>query len=404
MKTLKKLLFLFLFLGIIFSGITVYYYWQYNLPLVNPLSLLETYIAPTRVKDRLVYGFFPYWNSKYAEKLHISDLTHFAYFAIDLNPDGSINKRVNPKELEPGWNKLNSDAISKVLYQVRFLNHKTVIVVTAMDPDLIESIINNENNKEMALNSILEVYRKFNFNSINIDFEYVGTPNETTQQNFSNFISNLKTRCMVINAGCEVDIDVFADSARKTRLQNLQTLSSIADHIIVMAYDYYRKTSTQAGPVAPLRGACQNFENTNCLEQDINTNLSEISKLVPSTKIILGIPFYGYQWQTVSNDFLSNTFAGTGSLATYQRIMSLFSDPAISSLSANWSSNTLSPYLTFTTDNKNYQIQFENPQSIELKVNLVKSANLGGIAIWALGYEVPYLDIWQPISDYLNNP
>ena len=401
---LKRLFLLFLLLGIVFTGITAYYFWQYNLPLVSPLSLLESYVAPTRQKDKIVYGFFPYWNLKYSDKLHIKDLTHFAYFAIDLNPDGTINKKINSKELEPGWNKLNSDAFGKVLYQVQLLNHKTVITVTAMDPELISSILNNESNKEMALNSILEVYRKFNFNSINVDFEYVGTPDQTTRTNFTGFVSSLKARCMIINAQCEIDVDVFADTAAKVRLHDLKALSQVVDHVIVMAYDYYRKSSTQAGPVAPLRGACsENNRAGNCLEQDINTNLTQITQLVPSTKIILGIPFYGYEWQTATSEFMSNTYARSGSLATYQRIMSLFSDETISSLSANWSTSTLSPYLTYTQDDKFFQIYFDDPQSIGLKVDLVKSANLGGIAIWAIGYEVPYLDIWQPLSDYLND-
>lgn len=401
----KRVLFFFFILGIIFTVVTGYYFWRYNLPLVSPLSLLETFVSTPHQKDRIVYGFFPYWNIKYADKLHISDLTHFAYFAIDLNQDGSINKKVNPKELEPGWNQLNSTSFSKILYQVHLLNRKTVITVTAMDPDTIESILNSSDYQETAINSILDVYRSFSFNSINVDFEYVGTPSNATRNNFTNFITKLKNRCITINTTCEIDVDVFADSAAKVRLQDLKPLSQTVDHIIVMAYDYYRKNSNQAGPVAPLRGACQEQTVTNnCLEQDINTNLSQITMLVPSPKIILGVPFYGYQWQTTSNDFLANTYDHTGSLATYQRIMSLFSDPTVSSLSANWSTSTLSPYLTFVIDDKNYQIHFENPQSLELKVDLVKSANLGGIAIWAIGYEVPYLDIWQPLSDYLNNP
>ena len=398
---LKKILYFFLFLGIVFTGVTAYSFWQYNLPLVNPLSFIETYIAPQKQTGRVVYGFFPYWNLKYADKLHINELTHFAYFAIDLNKDGSINKKVNNKELEPGWNKLRSNELKKILYQIKLLNQRSVITVTAMDTDLIESIIQNDSNRENAINSILDIYRSENYDGINIDFEYVGLPDETTRKLFTSFVNSIKNRCMVINTNCQIDIDVFADSGRKPRLQNLKDLSTVADHIIVMTYDYYRKTSTQAGPVAPLRGACTDQITTNCLEQDINTNISEITKLVPSNKIILGIPFYGYEWQTVNTDFLSNTYSKTGSLASYQRIMSIFGDPKVSSVSAHWSSSTLSPYLSYVEDNNIYQIQFEDPRSLEMKLNLVKSAGLGGIAIWAIGYEVPYLDIWQPISDYV---
>lgn len=399
---LKKILLFFLFLGVTLSGVTAYYFWQYNLPLISPISFIENYVSQPKRGNRVVYGFFPYWNLKYADKLHISELTHFAYFAADLNADGTINKKVNPRELEPGWNKLNSNDLKKILYQVKLLGQKTVITVTAMDTDIIESILDNPSNKEVAISSVLDVFRLQNFDSINIDFEYVGTPSQITRDNFTDFVSHIKNRCMVINTNCEVDVDVFGDTGRKIRLHDLEPLSKVVDHIVVMTYDYYRKSSTQAGPVSPLRGACTENVRDKCLEQDINTNISEITKVVPSRKILLGIPFYGYEWQTASTDFLSNTYPKTGSLATYQRIMTLFSDPDISSLSAKWSSSTLSPYITFTQDDKYHQIHFENPQSIEMKIDLVNSADLAGVAIWAIGYEVPHLDIWQPIADYRN--
>lgn len=405
MSILKKTLYLFLALGLFLSAITIYSIWQYNLPLINPLSFIENYVATPRQKNHVVYGFFPYWNIKYAEQLHIKDLTHFAYFAADLNEDGSVNKKINSKETEPGWNKLNSNEFEKIIYQVRILGQRTVITITAMDTDLIDSILNIEKNRQNAINSIIAIFTQKNFDGINIDFEYVGYPDQSTRNKFTSFINDIKHKCLLSNPKCQLDIDVFGDTGRKPRLQDLEPLSKIVDHVIVMAYDYYRKSSTQAGPVAPLRGMCTESNNPlKCLEQDITTNISEITKIVPPQKILLGIPFYGYEWQTASDEFLANTYPKTGSLATYQRIISLFSNSKVSSISAKWSSETLSPYLSYIEDGDLFQVHFENAQSISMKINLVKSANLGGIAIWALGYEVPHTDIWEPISKYLHTP
>ena len=400
---LKKIIYSLTVISIITIVIFGYFFWQSKLPLISPISFIESYIATPNQRGKTVYGFFPYWNLKYADKLHVNELTHFAYFAADLNQDGSINKKINPKELEPGWNKLNGNEFKKIQYQIKLLNKKSIITITAMDTDVIDGIMDNQENSERAISNILDIYKNYNFDGINIDFEYVGTPKLSTINSFTGFVTSIKSQCMLINSNCEVDVDVFADSARKTRLHDLKALSKIADKIIVMTYDYYRKTSNQAGPVSPMRGACQQDISRNCLEQDINTNISEIISQVPSTKILLGIPFYGYEWQTVDTEFLSNTYKKTGALATYQRIMSMFTDPTISSLSAKWSNTTLSPYITYTQDNLIYQVHFENPESVEMKLDLVKSANLGGVAIWAIGYEVPYLDIWQPISTYLNS-
>ena len=366
--------------------------------MVSPIALIETIYQPQTKNKKVVYGFLPYWNLKYADELQINHLTHLAYFAVDLNEDGTINKKVNSRELEPGWNKLNSDITSRVLYQAKLLKQKTVLTITAMDPDLIMSIVNNPQNSSTAFNSILEVYQKFNFDGLNVDFEYVGEPDNQTIQNFTLFIKNLQQECKKVSPVCFIDIDVFGDSASKKRLWDLENLHPYVEHIIVMAYDYYRKSSPQAGPVAPLTGSCKGESQAPCLEQDILQHLSLFTKKVPQNKLVLGVPFYGYEWQTASEDFLSNTYPKTGSLATYQRIQEIIKDPQISSLSSKWSSTTLSPYLVFYENKNIQQIHYENQQSLKLKIDVLKATNLGGLAIWALGYEVPSQDLWQPIQ------
>lgn len=383
------------------SIIGVYVYWQKKLPLVSPVSLIENLYYPKKEtsQKKVVYGFLPYWNLKYKDQLQINYLTHLAYFALDLNKDGTAHKKTNARELEPGWNKLNSEETKSILYQSKVLRQKTVLTVTAMEPELIESIVDNQEYTNNAIKSILDAYQEFSFDGINIDFEYVGEPSDDTINNFTEFIIKLKNRCLLVSSSCFIDIDVFGDSASKKRLWDLEKLHPHLEHIIVMAYDYYRKSSSKAGPVAPITGSCSQTSQSNCLDQDILGHLNLFTKKIPQEKIILGIPFYGYEWQTASEDYLANTYPKTGGIATYQRVQSILIDPSTSSLSAKWSSVSLSPYLIYYDKDKIKQIHFENEQSLKLKTDIVKSTNLGGIGIWAIGYEVPYADIWNPIID-----
>lgn len=376
-----------------------YFYWQSQLPLVSPIALIESITKTTPKKNKIVYGFLPYWNLKHADKLHIQPLTHFAYFAIDLNEDGTINKKLNKRELEPGWNKFNSKDNQKVHYQSKLLSQKQILTITAMDPELIESLVDQPKNRENAIENIISLLNETEYDGLNIDFEYVGEPSQSTRNNFSLFLKDLSAKCKQSKPTCTIDIDIFGDTGEKIRLWDLSSLNPYVDHIIVMAYDYYRKSSTKAGPVAPITGRCLPKETENCLDGDISTHLAKILKLVPSEKVLLGIPFYGYEWQTASEDFLANTYPKTGSLATYQRIKSLFENPKVSSISAKWSNTTFSPFLSYIEDDNIYQVQFENAQSLEYKMKLVQDANLGGVAIWALGYETPHTDIWSPIEN-----
>ncbi len=398
----RKLNIFFLSLGLIFTSVTAYFIWRSTLPLVSPIALIGSLIgnSPAIRSSKVIYGFFPYWNIKYSETLNIQSLTHFAYFAVDLKSDGTLNKKINLIESEPGWNKLKSKEVSKLFYQSKILGQKTVITITAMEPEVIEGILSSPENKKAAVSSIMSVYKDYGFDDINIDFEYINAGNQALRNSFVGFITDLRFACTSYKSHCQIDIDTFASVAENPRLWDLAQLEPVTDKFIIMAYDYYRKSSTQAGPVAPLIGKCTDvFSNEqNCLDKDILTHISQISKLIPSKKIILGIPFYGYEWQTASTDFLANTYSGTGSLATYQRILSLFQNPEVSSISAQWSDSTLSPFLNYQEDGNNYQIHFENAQSLEQKLKLVESADLGGIAIWALGYEGTSQDLWTPIN------
>ncbi len=401
LKQISKFSAVFL-LTISIFGVSVYAFWQSSLPLVSPIALIENIYHPEKKSQKVVYGFLPYWNLKHAGKLQINHLTHLAYFALDLNEDGTAHKKTNARELEPGWNKLNSDETKSILYQSKLLKQKTVLTVTAMDPELIESIVNTPDHAKTAINSILEIYADFSFDGINVDFEYVGEPDDITINNFTNFVKDLKQTCQITYPNCFIDIDVFGDAASKKRLWDLESLHPHVSHVIIMAYDYYRKSSTQAGPVAPLTGACKGKSNDPCLEQDILEHLSLYTKKVPQDKLVLGVPFYGYEWQTASEDFLANTYPKTGAIATYQRIRELLQDPLTASVSSKWSNTTLSPYIVYYDQDKIKQIHYENEYSLELKVDVLKATNLGGIAIWALGYETPFNEIWSPIGK-LNN-
>lgn len=348
---------------------------------------------------------------KVANQINIRHITHLAYFGIDLNSDGTLKKFDKPGQLEPGWRQLNSSDFSILSKQIRLLNKKNILVIRAMDSDQIESIINSPTFRQQAIDTILTTVNTFQFDGINIDFEHIGSPDESIRDHFTQFVSQLSAGCKIKNPKCEISLDILADTAQKNRLQRLSDLIPISDQIIVMAYDYYRPSSTQAGPVAPLRGHCNNVADANskvlaatdtpCLDNDITSSLAEIYKIIPSAKILLGIPFYGYQWQTASTSYLANAYPDTGVIATYKRIRSLFIDPDISSISAVWSDSSLSPYLSFTENGAQYQIYYEDSRSLSLKLDLVNQNKLAGIAIWAIGYETPYQELWNVIGSKL---
>lgn len=407
MKKNKLLLFVFIFLAISFFSTLTYQIWTTNLPLISPLDLITPLpsFSSSKPSSKIILGFLPYWNLKYANELNIKSLTHLAYFGVELDEFGEIEKFSQPGELEPGWNKLQSDSLELVFRQVRLSHKKPVLVIKAFNKENIRSLLNNPTYRHQATNTITQLLEEKQINSVNIDFETSSISDSQTKNNFTLFIKELRQQNIDKNS-FEISVDVFANAAQQSFLWDLAALEPHTDHFIVMAYDFYRSSSSQAGPVSPLRGKCpptnllQTPEET-CLEEDITSSIADITKIIPPQKVILGIPFYGYQWQTASDSFLANTYPKTGSTATYSYIQDLFTSSDVSSFSASWSSLSQTPYLNFYKQEDLYQLHYENPYSLSLKIDLVNQAGLGGIAIWALGYEVPYSDLWQTISQQL---
>ena len=89
-----------------------------------------------------------------------------------------------------------------------------------------------------------------------------------------------------------LSIDVYAGASDNKQLWDIPALAPVVDYIVVMAYDFHRRSSPQAGPVAPLFGGSELWDS------DINEHLRKFLEYVPREKILLGVPFYGYEWQT----------------------------------------------------------------------------------------------------------
>ena len=151
-----------------------------------------------------------------------------------------------------------------------------------------------------------------------------------------------------------------------------------------------------AGPVAPLFGGKEFWDG------DINEYLQAFLKVVPSEKILLGIPFYGYEWQTTSRDSQSHTFPDTGSTASYTRVAEILERKDELGVQEHWNEDALSPYISYIEDREIYVIYYENSRSISYKLDYVNQLDLGGIAIWALGYEGDSLELWDVIERKVN--
>jgi chitinase len=114
---------------------------------------------------------------------------------------------------------------------------------------------------------------------------------------------------------------------------------------------------------------------------------------IPANKLGIGIPFYGYKWQGgVLNSDHSQGISGprqpwqTGNAPTSTYIPYSSVLPLITSSNYTWDPVAIAPYVHYlgSTPSSYSYLTYDNPQSIQAKVQYAIAQGLGGWIIWEL--------------------
>ena len=355
-----------------------------------PAFANQNNVLSSESSPRQVIGFLPYWNLGNINDFSYDKLTTIHYFALDIDGEGNINKD------DGGWQKFKSDDYENFRTKMASYPIRAGVTFVSLKADDIARVVNNKTRQKKLIDNILKIMKDQDFVDLNFDFEYVGDLDSTTIKNYTSLVENIVTQIHEKIPGSVVSIDVYADSVAKKRIFDIPALAKIVDQIIIMGYDFNRLGSVKAGPVAPLFGKEK-------YEYEIYQSVVDFLESVPPEKLVLAVPFYGYEWPVT--DPQPNSFVIPSSkqpqMASYKRAMSLAKDNHIN---INFDDESKSAWFSyFDKDSKTYrQIWFENERSLGLKFDLVNQANLTGIGIWALGYDGPGSALlWQTVAEKL---
>lgn len=367
-------------------------WWLWERPLASPLASNSTFQfltgqTPVSTSDKVIYGFLPYWNL--GKTTYQPEMTHLAYFSLGIEADGSISTRGPDGYLEPGYAKLDSDTVVELLNDDTY---RREIVFTQFNNDDIVAFVSSETAQDTFLVTLDSVLLAYPFSGVNIDIEYSGPVTDQLRQNYVDFIVKLNNHLDTKYDQVDLSIDLYASAASKRLIWDVPALAEHVDYMVVMAYDFHRSSSTVAGPVAPLFGGKEQWDS------DINEHLQAYLESVPAEKILLGVPFYGYEWQTNSREPQAHTFPKTGATASYKRVQDILERKDELEVQEHWNEYALSPYLSYVEDGEIFVIYYENSRSISYKLDYVNQLELGGIAIWALGYEGDSRELWDVIN------
>lgn len=235
----------------------------------------------------------------------------------------------------------------------------------------MSTILGNTTIRQQLIDNMINTSLSLGIEGINVDFEML--PSETGEA-FSEFIRELSIPCRV--NGLVLSIDNYVPIGG-TGYYDRKTQGEVADYVVIMGYDEHYAGSTEAGSVASI----------DYVDKGIQMTLEE----VPASKIINGIPFYTRIWEINGTELTSQAV----DMATVNEWLSNHS------LTKEWDDATCQNYAEYTDGSKTCKCWIEDAESIKVKLNVMKSYGIGGVAEWRLGYESA--DVWDVIEEYLNN-
>jgi len=241
---------------------------------------------------------------------------------------------------------------------------------------------NNENNANLSVYNVLSsttARQQLSHNivnaalgvgmdGINLDFERVDAE---CGEHFIQFLRELSILCR--NNGLILSVDNYVPF-HFNDYYRLDIQGQVADYVIIMGYDEHWHGSGDPGSVASI----------DYVESGISKTLDQ----VPANKVVNGLPFYTILWKvdgaTVTDEYLTirNTADFLGRVG----------------IQPQWDDVTCQNYAEWTSGTATYKIWLEDLESIRVKLNVMSAKEIGGVAVWRLGYGTP--EIWELINAY----
>lgn len=210
-----------------------------------------------------------------------------------------------------------------------------------------------------------------------IDLDYEGVPNnDAATADFNAFITSLSQKLHA--AGKKLSITVYSrwpGTSGRRFAQDWNVIGSVADEVKIMTYDYHWSGGTP-GAVTPLSWLDQ---VATFAEQNL-----------PSAKIAIGLPWYGYDWPKSGGSGKAVTYAtGTAKAQSFNATIGHDENGEAT--------------FTYTDAGVDHVVYFQDATSYATKMNLLrdKHPNITALAHWAAGQEDPAVwDLFTPAPLY----
>ncbi|MGH4117391.1 glycoside hydrolase family 18 protein [Clostridium sp.] len=327
-----------------------------NIALIFPGQILDIPASNRKLGTIEVNGYaFSNITNEVLQKT-LPYLTYLSIFSHQVKEDGTLIS-------------INDASIIEAARQAKVA---PILVITNLVPgggfnsDLAHTILGSAQLSDTLLNNVLQTLRAKKYYGLDIDFEYV-YPDD--RQLYNNFLKKAVEKLKPLGFSVTTALAPKLSDEQKGLLYEAHDYpvhGKLASHVILMTYEW----GYTFGPpmaVAPLNA--------------VRRVLDYAVTAIPSDKILMGIPNYGYDWTlpykrgtkatVISNVGAINIASREGAEIKYDMVAQ-------------------APYFNYYDGNgKQHVAWFEDARSIRAKLKLVNELNLSGVSYWTIGRFFP---------------
>lgn len=283
-------------------------------------------------------------------------LTYLSIFSYQVRPDGSLST-INDTSL---------------ITAARSAGVAPMMVITNIEEgasfssDLAHTILTDMQVQQTLINNIISTLQSKNYYGLDIDFEYIYQEDGAAYDSFLQTVTEqLRPLGFTITTALAPKTSAN-QSGLLYQAHHYPVHGRLVDHVILMTYEWgYTYGPPMA--VAPIN--------------QVRRVLDYAVTAIPSEKILMGMPNYGYDWmlpyrpgtaaRTITNTAAPELAYREGAVIQYDR-------------------TSQAPYFYYYDDaGTRHVVWFEDARSVQARLRLVDSYNLGGVSYWTINRFFP---------------
>lgn len=324
-------------------------------PDVNPIALRVGEVVNIPISDETqrrpaVVNGYAYPNiTDSALSCSLPFLTYLSPFSYSVTPEGDI--------IAPPDERLIARALNSSVMPLMVV---TNINEGSFSTEVLSQILSVPSSRERLISSILAELELKGYYGVNLDMEYISPEDK---ESYNAFLLELSER---LHSAGYILITAVAPKYRADQpgilyeSHDYRVQGEAADYVIIMTYEWGYTYSAPMS-VQPIN--------------EVRKVLTYATSEIPSEKILMGMPNYGYDWEL---PYMRGTAASSiGFTAALETAVKHNSEIL-------YDETSQTPYFYYTENGVRHVIWFDDAKSIDAKLRLVEEFDLAGVSYWTI--------------------